>query len=182
MAVPNKTYNNVINTLSRIGEYHHQIATVSVGDIYDVDINKETKFVLMHINPVNVTTGESELVYNFQIFIMDMVSEKENWETDQASALTKLVDTKTNQQEVWNQTLDIATDIIGILRHSTLQSIAGVDDINHPIYFTQSQFTIDPFQERFDNLCCGWVFNLDVKVMHDFQTCTIPVTDAGAGY
>tara|TARA_R110000751_G_C13663849_1_gene469488 strand:- start:95 stop:643 length:549 start_codon:yes stop_codon:yes gene_type:complete len=182
MAVPNKTYNNVINTLSRIGEYHHQIATVSVGDIYDVDINKETKFVLMHINPVNVTTGESELVYNFQIFIMDMVSEKENWETDQASALTKLVDTKTNEQEVWNQTLDIATDIIGILRHSTLQSIAGVDDINHPIYFTQSQFTIDPFQERFDNLCCGWVFNLDVKVMHDFQTCTIPVTDAGAGY
>ena len=182
MAVPNKTYNNVINTLSRIGEYHHQIATVSVGDIYDVDINKETKFVLMHINPVNVTTGESELVYNFQIFIMDMVSEKENWETDQASALTKLVDTKTNEQEVWNQTLDIATDIIGILRHSTLQSIAGVDDINHPVYFTQSQFTIDPFQERFDNLCCGWVFNLDVKVMHDFQTCTIPVTDAGAGY
>ena len=182
MAVPNKTYNNVINTLSRIGEYHHQIATVSVGDIYDVDINKETKFVLMHINPVNVTTGESELVYNFQIFIMDMVSEKENWETDQASALTKLVDTKTNEQEVWNQTLDIATDIIGILRHSTLQSIAGVDDINHPVYFTQSQFTIDPFQERFDNLCCGWVFNLDVKVMHDFQTCTIPATRVGAGY
>ena len=76
MAVPNKTYNNVINTLSRIGEYHEQIATVSVGDIYDVDINKEIKFVLMHINPVNVSTGESELVYNFQIFIMDMVSEK----------------------------------------------------------------------------------------------------------
>jgi len=182
MAVPNKTYNNVINTLSRIGEYHEQIATVSVGDIFDIDINKETKFVLMHINPVNVSTGESELVYNFQIFIMDMVSEKENWQTYQAAGLTKLVDPKNNEQQVWNQTLDIATDIIGILRHSTLQSIEGVDDINHPIYFTQDQFTIDPFQERFDNLCCGWVFNLGITVMHDFQTCTIPVTGAGAGY
>ena len=153
-----------------------------MGDIFDIDINKETKFVLMHINPVNVSTGESELVYNFQIFIMDMVSEKENWQTYQAAGLTKLVDPKNNEQQVWNQTLDIATDIIGILRHSTLQSIEGVDDINAPIYFTQDQFTIDPFQERFDNLCCGWVFNLGITVMHDFQTCTIPVTDAGAGY
>ena len=153
-----------------------------MGDIFDIDINKETKFVLMHINPVNVSTGESELVYNFQIFIMDMVSEKENWQTYQAAGLTKLVDPKNNEQQVWNQTLDIATDIIGILRHSTLQSIEGVDDINAPIYFTQDQFTIDPFQERFDNLCCGWVFNLGITVMHDFQTCTIPVDNVGAGY
>ena len=33
MAVNNKTYNNVINTLCRLGEYHQQITTVSVGDI-----------------------------------------------------------------------------------------------------------------------------------------------------
>ena len=182
MAVPNKTYNNVINTLSRIGEYHEQIATVSVGDIFDIDINKETKFVLMHINPVNVSTGESELVYNFQIFIMDMVSEKENWQTYQAAGLTKLIDNKNNEQQVYNQTLEIATDFIGMLRHSTRQSLAGVDDINSPIYFTQDQFTIEPFSERFDNLLCGQVFQLGVKVMNDFDTCNIPVTDAGAGY
>jgi hypothetical protein len=28
--------------------------------------------------------------------------------------------------------------------------LLGTDDINEPIYFTQDQFSIEPFQERFD--------------------------------
>ena len=182
MPINNKTYNNVTNTLCRLGEYHNQISTVSTGDIYDIDLEKGTKFPLLHINPINVTTGESELVYNYQIFIMDLVSEKDNWQTYQQQGLTKLVDRKDNSQEVWNQTLEICNDFIGMLRHSTQQSLNGVNDINQPIYFTQDQFTMEPFQERFDNLCCGWVFQLGVRVMHDFQTCDIPVENAGAGY
>ena len=182
MAVSNKTYNNVINTLCRLGEYHEQISTVSVGDIYDINLEKMEKFPLLHINPLNVSTGDSELVYNFQIFIMDMVSEKKDWNTEQQTLLTKLVNTKNNEQEVWNQTLEICTDFRGMLRHSSRQSQAGVNDINEPLYFTQDQFTIEPFQERFDNLLCGFTFTIGVRVMNDFDTCEIPVTDAGAGY
>ena len=111
-----------------------------------------------------------------------MVSEKSDWQTKQHEALTKLVNTENNEQEVFNQTLAICTDIIGMLRHSSRQSIEGVNDINEPIYFTQDQFTIEPFQERFDNLCCGFVFNIGVLVQNDFQTCNIPVNDSGAGY
>ena len=113
---------------------------------------------------------------------MDMVSEKSSWKTKQQTQLTKLVNTKNNEQEVWNQTLEIATDFIGMLRHSSRQSIEGVNDINEPIYFTQDQFTIEPFQERFDNLCCGYVFNIGVLVQNDFQTCNIPASTNGAGY
>ena len=83
---------------------------------------------------------------------------------------------------MFNQTLEICTDIIGMLRHSTRQSINGVNDINEPIYFTQDQFTIEPFQERFDNLCCGYVFTLSVLVQNDFDTCDIPVINRGTGY
>ena len=182
MAVNNKTYNNVTNTLIRLAQYHDQISTVSVGDIYDINLEKMEKFPLLHINPVSVNTGDSELVYNYQIFIMDMVSEKSDWQTKQHADLTKLVDMKNNEQEVFNQCLEICTDFIGMLRHSSRQSLEGVNDINKPLYFTQDQFTIEPFQERFDNLCCGWVFTIGVKVMNDFSTCNIPVTDAGAGY
>ena len=180
--VNNKTYNNVINTLLRLGEYHDQISTVSVGDIYDINLEKLEKFPLLHINPTSVTTGQSQLTYNFQIFIMDMVSEKSDWQTKQHADLTKLVNTKNNEQEVFNQCLDISTDFIGMLRHSTRQSLAGVDDINLPLYFTEGEFTIEPFSERFDNLCCGQVFQVGIRVMNDFQTCDIPVTAAGAGY
>ena len=181
--VKNKTYNNVVNTLLRLGEYHEQISTTSVGDIFDIDLSKVTKFPLLHLNPTSVTTGESQLVYSFQIFIMDMVSEKENWTLNNASAnFPKLYKTLSNEQDVLNETLQIATDFIGMLRHSEQQSLAGTNDINAPIYFTQDQFTIEPFSERFDNLCCGWTFTIGVLVQNDFQTCTIPVTSEGAGY
>ena len=180
--VNNKSYNNVVNTLLRLGEFHEQISTTSVGDIYDINLEKMEKFPLMHINPTSVETGDSQLTYNFQVFICDMVSEKSDWQTKQHQLLTKLVDRENNEQEVFNQTLEICTDIIGMLRHSSRQSINGVNDINEPIYFTQDQFTIEPFQERFDNLCCGFVFNIGVLVQNDFQTCDIPVNARGAGY
>jgi len=77
--VNNKTYNNVVNTLLRLGEYHKQIESTSVGNIFDINLEKMQKFPLLHINPTNVVTGESQLTYNFQIFIMDMVTEKDNW-------------------------------------------------------------------------------------------------------
>ena len=181
--VSNKTYNNVVNTILRLGEYHKQISTTSVGDIFDINLEKMQKFPLLHINPTSVTTGDSQLVYNFQIFIMDMVSEKEDWTKNNTSAnFPKLYKTLSNEQDVYNETLQICTDFIGMLRHSEQQSLAGTNDINAPIYFTQDQFTIEPFSERFDNLCCGWTFTIGVLVQNDFQTCIIPVTSEGAGY
>ena len=181
--VKNKTYNNVVNTLLRLGEYHQQISTTSVGDIFDIDLSKVTKFPLLHINPTSVATGDSQLTYSFQIFIMDMVSEKTEWTANNASAnFPKLYKTLSNEQDVLNENLQICTDFIGMLRHSVQQSLEGTNDINAPIYFTQDQFNIEPFSERFDNLCCGWVFTLNVLVQNDFQTCDIPVTSQGAGY
>ena len=182
MAVNNKTYNNVVDFICRLGQYHEQISTVSIGDIYDLNLEKMEKLPLLHVNPTSVTTGDAELIYNFQIFICDLVSEKKDWQTYQAQQLTKLIDPKNNEQQVWNQTLEICTDFNGMLRHSSRQSIEGVNDINFPVYFTEDQFTIEPFQERFDNLLCGWTFTIGIKVMNDFDTCIIPVTDAGAGY
>ena len=69
MAVRNKTYNNVVNFLLRLGEYHDQISTTSVGDIWEINLEKMQKMPLLHINPTSVVTGDSQLTYNFQIFI-----------------------------------------------------------------------------------------------------------------
>tara|TARA_R100001369_G_scaffold47847_1_gene74362 strand:+ start:410 stop:934 length:525 start_codon:yes stop_codon:yes gene_type:complete len=174
-----------------MAENHEQIKSSSVGDIFSVNLEKMQKFPLLHINPTNVSTGDSQLTYNFQIFIMDSTTERANWTTNRSDIIDgslpgqsfqKLYKTLTNEQDVYNETLQIVTDFIGMLRHSTRQSLKGVNDINFPLYFTQDQFTIEPFQERFDNLLCGWVFNIGVLVQNDFQTCDIPVSTRGAGY
>ena len=175
--IANKTYNNVINTLKNIGNQHDQIATVTTGDIFDINLEKMEKFALMHINPVNVTTGDFGLTYNFQIFIADLVSEKSDWTEANFQSANNL----SNEQEVLSQCLQISVDIISMLRHSEHQSTQNVDDINEPVYFADGQQTLEPFTERFDNLLTGWVFSLSVLVANDFSACIIPAQAGGSG-
>ena len=184
--ISNKTYNNVINTLKNVGDNHYQIQTTTVGDIWQVDLAKETKFPLMHINPVNVTTGQAQLNYNFQIFVMDLVSEKESWTNNAPVPAINFQSAVRlgNEQEVLSDCLSICVDLIGIFRHSRQQSAnagTNADDINAPIYFTDGEFTLEPFSERFDNEVTGWVFTLTVEVVNTFQTCNIPMDTDGTG-
>ena len=176
--IDNKTYNNAIDTLKQLGTEHHQIATTTTGDIWKIDMN-ETLFPLFHINPVNVTTGQSSLTYNFQLFVMDAVTERENW----TEANFQSADDLSNEQEVRSSCLQICVDIIGMMRHSKWQSAEtdGTQDIDAPVYFTDGEYTLEPFQERFDNLLTGWVFSIGIVVQNDFQACTIPVANNPIG-
>ena len=174
--IDNKTYNNCIDTLKSLGSEHHQIATTTTGDIWKIDLAKNTLFPLFHINPVNVSTGQSSLIYNFQLFIMDAVTEKENW----TEANFQSADYLSNEQEVTSSCLQICVDIISMMRHSKWQG-AGELDIDDPVYFTEGEYTLEPFQERFDNLLTGWVFSIGIVVQNDFQACTIPVADNPIG-
>ena len=176
MAVQNKTYNNVINTLKQLGTEHKQIQTTTTGDIFDIDLSKNTLFPLFHINPVSVTAGESTLTYNFQLFIMDAVSEKEDW-TD---ANFQSADYLSNEQEVLSECLQICTDIIGIFTNSKWQSQL-TNDIDAPVYFSDIDFTLEPFNERFDNMLTGWTFEIGIIVHNDFQTCNIPMDNDPIG-
>jgi len=133
------------------------------------------KFALMHINPVNVTTQDSGLIYNFQIFICDLVTEKKDWTTENYQSAERL----SSEQQVLSDCLQISVDIISMLRHSLYQSTDG--DVNNPLYFLQGQQTLEPFTERFDNELTGWVFSLGILVQNNFDACIIPASSGGAG-
>ena len=163
MSIPNKTYNNLIDTLKELGEKHQQISTTTTGDIFDIDLEKNTKYPLMHINPINVTTASFGLTYNFQIFIMDLV------EPDDA-----------NEQDVYNDVLQTCIDIISIFRNSKWQAQLSLD-IDAPVYFTEGDYTLEPFTERFDQSVTGWVFQIGIVVANDFQTCEIPMDNTYIG-
>jgi hypothetical protein len=139
MAIPNKTYNEIIDKLKSIGEKHEQISTVTTGDIFDIDLEKNTKYALMHINPVNVVKPDNS-----------------------------------NEQQVYSTILQICVDLISIFRNSKYQSSTDTD-INSPIYFTEGDYTLEPFTERFDQAVTGWVFQIGVNVDNSFQTCEIPM-------
>jgi len=163
MAINNKTYFNVIETLKNLGTEHQQISTTTTGDIFDIDLEKNTKYPLMHINPVNVTTTRTELIYNFQIFVMDLV------EPDNA-----------NEQDVYSSVLQTCIDIIAIMSNSKWQSQLTLD-LDAPVYFAEGNFTLEPFTERFDQAVTGWVFQVGVTVQNDFQSCVIPMDATAIG-
>ena len=155
--VNDKTYNNLVDTLEQLGNNHFQIKTVTSGDIFEIDLEKNTLFPLMHINPVNVTASKSQFIFNFQIFVMDLV-EPDN----------------SNEPQVYSTVLQICVDLISIFRNSKYQAEDG-NDINDPIYFTEGDYTLEPFTERFDQAVTGWVFQIGVTVDNSFQTCNIPM-------
>ena len=160
-----------------MGAYHNQITTVTTGDVWDINMDKTELFPIMHISPVNVQTGLSQLNYTFQIFVMDLVSEDAEWtESNFQSA-----DNLSNEQEALSTCLEICVDLIAMMRQGTAQSLNTVDSLQKPVYFSDGEYTIEPFVERFDNLCTGWVFTFNMVTENDFQTCNIPVQDLGAG-
>jgi len=182
MTILSKTYLNIINKIRMIGYNHKFIKTTTVGDIYDIDLSKESLFPLMHVNPVNVTTGQSQLTYNFQIFVCDLVSEKSEWETisdyNKSSAIENVfLENLSNEIDVYNDTLQTCVDLVSIFRNSKWQSVSEGSsyNINNAEYFTEGDYTFEPFTEKFDNELTGWVFNLNITVHNSFQTCDIPM-------
>ena len=161
--IANKTYNNVIDTLKALGEKHNQIKTTTVGDIFDIDLEQNTLYPLMHLNPLSVNTRRTELVYNFQVLIMDLVN-----------------DDNSNEQEVYSDVLQMCVDVISILTNSKWQAQLQLD-IDAPVYFAEGDYTIEPFTERFNQAVTGWVFTISVVVENTFQTCNIPMTDEYIG-
>jgi len=42
-----KDYNNTIDTLKQLGQQHYQIQTVESGDIYEMDLQKWGKLIII---------------------------------------------------------------------------------------------------------------------------------------
>ena len=159
-----KDYNNTIDTLKKLGQQHYQIKTVTTGDIWEIDLEKNTMFPLMHINPVNAVAGTHQMTLNFQIFVMDLVF------PDQS-----------NEQEVLSDCLSICNDLIATLKNGTSLYLSGASQGQNPAYFTEGDITIEPFTERFDNSVSGWVFTLPIVIENDYNTCIAPQSAAYAG-
>ena len=153
-----KSYNNVIDTLKCVGEQHLNIHSVTSGDIWEIDLEKNTLFPLFHINPVNVSVGMNTRTFNFQLFVMDLVEPDES-----------------NEQEVLSDCLEIMNDIIAVYKHGEILYSYDAAAGEEQRYFIDNDFTIEPFTERFDNAVTGWVMSFAITVENELNSCNIPI-------
>ena len=86
--------------------------TVTTGDIYDVNLNKQDIFPLAHIIVNNVTQQEQTLNFNISIIAMDIVDQSKSITTDKFTG-------NNNEQDILNTQLSVLNKVIQVLRMGT---------------------------------------------------------------
>ena len=131
------------------------VNTVTTGDIYDIDLAKQSIFPLSHIIINNVTTQEQTLTFNISVLAMDIVDESKEPTTD-------IFRGNNNEQDILNTQLAVLNKLVMVLRKGTLYSDQ---------YQLDGDATLEPFYERFDNRLAGWSATFNVFVKNDITIC-----------
>jgi hypothetical protein len=130
-------------------EANSQVNVVTTGDVYDVDLNKQTIFPLSHIM-VNQATFEGQVVrMSISLICMDVVDETKENPRLQAEPFYGT----SNVQDILNTQLAVINDVVEELRRGQLYS---------DLYQLDGNPTCLPFTERFENLLAGWTATFDV--------------------
>jgi len=131
------------------------VNTVTTGDIYDIDLAKQSIFPLSHIIINSVTTQEQVLTFNISILAMDIVDESKE-------ATTDIFRGNNNEQDILNTQLAVLNKLVMVLRKGTLYTDQ---------YQLDGDATLEPFYERFDNRLAGWSATFNVFVKNDIDIC-----------
>ena len=131
------------------------VNTVTTGDIYDIDLSKQSIFPLSHIIINNVTTQEQTLTFNISVLAMDIVDESKE-------ATNDIFRGNNNEQDILNTQLAVINKLVMILRKGVLYSDQ---------YQLDGDANLEPFYERFENRLAGWAATFDVFVRNDIDIC-----------
>jgi hypothetical protein len=130
-------------------EAHSQVNVVTTGDLFDIDLNKQTIFPLSHII-VNQATFEGQVVrMSVSLVCMDVVDDTK----EDPRAQPEPFYGTSNVQDILNTQLAVINDVVQELRRGTLYS---------DLYQLDGNPTCTPFLERFENLLAGWTATFDV--------------------
>jgi hypothetical protein len=80
------------------------VNTVTTGDIFDIDLSKQTIFPLSHIIVNNVTIQEQVLNFNISVMCMDIVDESKDEVID-------IFRGNNNEQDILNTQLAVASSL-----------------------------------------------------------------------
>ena len=148
-------YFDIIDKLKAHFENDELITTVSQGDIFDIDLNKQTIFPLLHII-VNTASFEENVVrYNISLLAMDIVDISKEETTDRFTG-------NDNELYVLNTMLAVLNRCYELLRRGTLYTDKFQVDGNP---------TCEPFTERMENNLSGWTMTVDILIPNDMTIC-----------
>tara|TARA_S200002703_G_C3798092_1_gene246538 strand:+ start:2070 stop:2522 length:453 start_codon:yes stop_codon:yes gene_type:complete len=148
-------YFDIIDKLRTHFENDALVSTVSQGDIFDVDLNKQTIFPLVHII-VNQATFESNVIrYNISLLAMDIVDVAKTETTDKFNG---------NNNELY-----VLNTMIAV--HNRCYELLKRGDLYTDKFQVDGDPFCEPFTERMENNLSGWTMTLDILIPNDMTIC-----------
>jgi hypothetical protein len=130
------------------------VNTVTIGDIFKVDLNKQTIFPLSHIIINSATYQGVTWNYNISILCMDIVDESKSLTTD-------IFLGNDNEQDVLNTQLMVVNRFLEVLSRGDLSN--DYELINTP--------SVEFFTERFENKLAGVTLTFDMVIANEMTIC-----------
>jgi len=130
------------------------VNTVTIGDIFKVDLNKQTIFPLSHIIINSATYQGVTWNYNISILCMDIVDESKSLTTD-------IFLGNDNEQDVLNTQLMVVNRFLEVLSRGDLSN--DYELINTP--------SVEFFTERFENKLAGVTLTFDMVIANQMGIC-----------
>lgn len=147
-------YYNILTTIKEQLDQDDFVNTVTEGDIFEIDLSKQTIFPLSHIMVNNVTRESSVLRFNVTVMCMDIVDKSKEETTD-------IFRGNDNEQDVLNTQLAVVLRMLEIFDRGENVRTFRID----------GDPTIEPFTERFENYLAGWAVTFDVLIPNDMTIC-----------
>ena len=147
-------YYNILTTIKEQLEQDVFVNTVTEGDIFAVDLSKQTIFPLSHVMVNNVTRESSVLRFNVTVMCMDIVDKSKEETTD-------IFRGNDNEQDVLNTQLAVVLRMLEIFDRGENVRTFRIDGAP----------SIEPFTERFENYLAGWAVTFGVLIPNDMTIC-----------
>ena len=132
------------------------VNTVTTGDIFDIDLAKQTIFPLAHIIVNSVNIQEAALSFNITVMCMDIVDVSKDETTDNFVG-------NDNEQDILNTQLAVANKLVGLLSKGTLYQDK---------YQLSGDASCEFFYERFENRMAGVACTFNVLIENDINVCS----------
>jgi hypothetical protein len=165
-----QTYYSFTNFFNNVCLAHPNITTFTMGDLYNVDMAKQTLFPLAHLIVNNTSIDLGVMTYNISLLVMDRV-----------------VDITDNSYGHYNYLVKNYKDVNNLIDvHNT--SLSTINDIASYIYRNPDAYSYTitgaslatPFEERFDNLLAGFAIDMNISVGNVNPMCAISLSDTKA--
>jgi hypothetical protein len=148
-------YYNLLDKLKTHFDADAIVNTVTQGDIFDVDLSKQTIFPLLHIMVNNCTLSGNTTTWNISLIAMDVVDISKNTSTNIFLGNDNEIDVLNTQHAVLNRAYEI-------MKHGSLA---------YDLFQVEGTASLEPFTERFENYMAGWTMTIDIVTPNEMTIC-----------